>query len=181
MTEIYPSPLLQKYVSNRTSADVLAMILYISEGIYALKSNNREPKFSTIEEFDASAAEILGSLSEETFPQLVQMLLFEPEYLNRFIQISVERLDNAIKELRKVLNLEIPLSAASIQRISAITNKTDFLIQELAQISTDLPDFITTESLTAISGLVIDSQDFKVNYIEEIQRSMSYVRDFRDN
>lgn len=181
MTEIYPSPLLKKFDSGRSSADVLAFILHISEGIYAMKSNDQKPKFSSISEFDTSASELLGSLDEETFPRLVQMLLFETEYLNRFIEISIQNLHDAFAELGRVLNRETPLSAQSIQRISPISNKIDFLVQEFSQVASELGEHVSTDSISAISGILIKSREFKVDYVNEIQRSISYVKEFRDN
>ena len=179
MTEIYPSQLLQKFDSSRTKADVFATIIHISEGIYAMNSNNQEPRFKSISDFDASAVELLGSLDEETFPRFIQMLLFEPEYLNRFVDISVAYIGSMFVELMELMGHETPISAQTIQRFSPILNQIDLLISEFVQVMSDLSDYLTTDSVVTISGILLKSRDFKPEYLYEMQRSMKYVEDFR--
>ena len=60
MTEVWLVDLLKKFDSNRTPVDVIEMIMFISEGALPMNSNNHEPKFKTLQEFDASIREILG-------------------------------------------------------------------------------------------------------------------------
>ena len=179
MTEIYPSQLLQKFNSAHTKADAFAMILHISEGIYAMASNNQEPKFKTLGEFEASAVELLGSLNEETFPRFVQMLLFEPEYLNRFIGISGTHLTVLFADLRGLLEHETPISAQTMQRFSPIIEQIDLVVKEFVQVMSDLGEYVSTDSVVAISGMLLASRDFKPEYLHEMQRSMAYIEEFR--
>ncbi len=179
MTEVYPTSLLQKFHTERTQADTFAMILHISEGIYALNSNNRKPRFNSIDDFDISASEILGSLDEVTFPRLIEILLFEPEYLNRFIEVSANLVKSAFSDLRGLLGHEPPISTETVNRFSPISNKLDFLVQEFSQVMLNLKEYITTESMVVISELVSDSRDLKAAYIEELRLSMEYIENFR--
>jgi hypothetical protein len=179
MTEIYPSAQLQKFDSGRTPADVLQMILHISEGIYAMESNNHTPKFKSLSEFDASAKEILGSLTSETFRRFVQMLLFEPDYLNRFIEVSATQLNSVHSELRELLNLEVPLSTNTINRFSQITHQIPVLIQEFTAVMTDLKDYVTIDSVVLIAGMTTEAHQFALEYYEEMKRSINYVEEYQ--
>jgi hypothetical protein len=181
MTEVWLVDLLKKFDSGRTPADVIGMIMFISEGALPMNSNNHEPKFKSIQEFDSSIREILGSLDEEGFRSLVKMLLFEPEYLNRFVSIAVDELEDTFAVLSTSLDHEIPISADSVKRISVITKKTTLLITELSQVVLDLSDLITTESLIAITQISGKSRDFSAQYLEELSRSMKYIEDFRNS
>jgi hypothetical protein len=180
MTEIYPSQLLQKFDSTRTKADVFAMILYISEGIYAMDSNKNEPRFKSIGEFELSAIELLGSLDEETFPRFVQMLLFEPEYLNRFVDISASQISSVFAELGDLLELETPISVKTTQRFSPILEQIDLIVNEFVQVMSDLGEYVTTDSVVAISEMLLASRDFKPAYLHEMQRSMKHIEEFRN-
>ena len=184
MTEIYPSPSLQKFDSVRSSTDVLASIRYISEGIYALKSNNYEPKFKSIDEFDLPAAELLGYLDEVTFFNFEHSILWhgpmiETEIFDRFIKISVSQISGAFGELRGLLEHEPPISIQTVKRFSAIDKKLIFLLDELSRISLEHVQFLATESLVAIHGINLESQDFSAKYIIEMNRSMKFIEDFR--
>ena len=181
MTEVWLVDLLKKFDSGRTPADVIGMIMFISEGALPMNSNNHEPKFKSIQEFDSSIREILGSLDEEGFRSLVKMLLFEPEYLNRFVSIAVDELEDTFAVLSTSLDHEIPISADSVKRISLITKKTTLLVTELSQVVSDLSDLITTESLIAITQISGKSRDFSAQYLEELTRSMKYIEDFRNS
>jgi hypothetical protein len=180
MTEVWLVDLLKKFDSGRTPADVIWMIMFISEGALPMNSNNHEPKFKSIQEFDSSIREILGSLDEEGFRSLVKMLLFEPEYLNRFVSIAVDELEDTFAVLSTSLDHEIPISADSVKRISVITKKTTLLVTELSQVVSDLSDLISTESLIAITQISGKSRDFSALYLEELSRSMKYIEDFRN-
>jgi hypothetical protein len=181
MTEVWLVDLLKKFDSGRTPADVIGMIMFISEGALPMNSNNHEPKFKSIQEFDSSIREILGSLDEEGFRSLVKMLLFEPEYLNRFVSIAVDELEDTFAVLSTSLDHEIPISADSVKRISLITKKTTLLVTELSQVVSDLSDLITTESLIAITQISGKSRDFSAQYLEELSRSMAYIEDYRNS
>jgi hypothetical protein len=181
MTEVWLVDLLKKFDSGRTPADVIGMIMFISEGALPMNSNNHEPKFKSIQEFDSSIREILGSLDEEGFRSLVKMLLFEPEYLNRFVSIAVDELEDTFAVLSTSLDHEIPISADSVKRISLITKKTTLLVTELSQVVSDLSDLITTESLIAITQISGKSRDFSAQYLEELSRSMKYIEDYRSS
>jgi hypothetical protein len=181
MTEVWLVDLLKKFDSGRTPADVIGMIMFISEGALPMNSNNHEPKFKSIQEFDSSIREILGSLDEEGFRSLVKMLLFEPEYLNRFVSIAVDELEGVFAVLSTSLGHEIPISADSVKRISLITKKTTLLVTELSQVVSDLSDLITTESLIAITQISGKSRDFSAQYLEELSRSMKYIEDYRSS
>lgn len=180
MTEVWLVDLLKKFDSNRTPVDVIEMIMFISEGPLPMNSNNHEPKFKTLQEFDASIREILGSLDEESFRSLVKMLLFEPEYLNRFISIAVNELEDTFAILSTGLDHEVPISADSVKRFSIITKKTTLLITELTQVVSDLSDLVSTESLIAIAQISGKSRDFSAQFLEELNRSMKYIEDFRN-
>lgn len=179
MTEVWIVDLLKKFDSGRTPVDVLDTIMFISEGVLSMKSNNHEPKFKTIQEFDSSVKEILGSLDEESFRSLVKMLLFEPEYLNRFITIAVGELEDAFAVLRTGLDHEIPISAESVKRYSTVTKKTSLLVTELSQVVTDLNELISTESLVAITKISGKSRDFSMEFLGELDRSMKYLENYR--
>lgn len=180
MTEVWLVDLLKKFDSNRTPVDVIEMIMFISEGALPMNSNNHEPKFKNLQEFDASIREILGSLDEESFRSLVKMLLFEPEYLNRFISIAVNELEDTFATLSTGLDHEVPISADSVKRFSIITKKTTLLITELTQVVSDLSDLVSTESLIAIAQISGKSRDFSAQFLEELNRSMKYIEDFRN-
>jgi hypothetical protein len=181
MTEVWLVDLLKKFDSGRTPADVIGIIMFISEGALPMNSNNHEPKFKSIQEFDSSIREILGSLDEEGFRSLVKMLLFEPEYLNRFVSIAVDELEDTFAVLSTSLDHEIPISADSVKRISLITKKTTLLVTELSQVVSDLSDLITTQSLIAITQISGKSRDFSAQYLEELSRSMKYIEDYRSS
>jgi len=181
MTEVWLVDLLKKYDSGRTPADVIGMIMFISEGALPMNSNNHEPKFKSIQEFDSSIREILGSLDEQSFRSLVKMLLFEPEYLNRFVSIAVDELEDTFAVLSTSLDHEIPISADSVKRISVITKKTTLLVTELTQVVSDLSELISTESLISITQISGKSRDFSAQYLEELSRSMKYIEDFRNS
>ena len=180
MTEVWLVDLLKKFDSGRTPVDVIEMIMFISEGALPMNSNNHEPKFKTLQEFDASIREILGSLDEESFRSLVKMLLFEPEYLNRFLSIAVNELEVTFAVLSTGLDHEIPISADSVKRFSIITKKTTLLVTELTQVVSDLSDLVSTESLIAIAQISGKSRDFSAQFLEELNRSMKYIEDFRN-
>ena len=180
MTEVWLVDLLKKFDSNRTPVDVIEMIMFISEGALPMNSNNHQPKFKTLQEFDASIREILGSLDEESFRSLVKMLLFEPEYLNRFILIAVNELEDTFAILSTGLDHEVPISADSVKRFSIITKKTTLLITELTQVVSDLSHLVSTESLIAIAQISGKSRDFSAQFLEELNRSMKYIEDFRN-
>jgi hypothetical protein len=181
MTEVWIVDLLKKFDSGRTPLDVIEMIMFISEGVLPMNSNKHEPKFKTIQEFDSSIREILGSLDEESFRSLVKMLLFEPEYLNRFVSIAVDELEDTFAVLSTSLDHEIPISADSFKRISVITKKTTLLVTELTQVVSDLSELVSTESLISITQISGKSRDFSAQYLEELSRSMKYIEDFRNS
>ena len=180
MTEVWIVDLLKKFDSGRTPADVMQMIMFISDGVLPMNSNNHQPKFKSIQEFDSSVREILGSLNEETFRSLVKMLLFEPEYLNRFITIAVSELEDAFSVLTTGLDHEVPISADSVKRYSIVTKKTTLLVSELSQVVSDLNELISTESLVGITKISGKSRDFSVQFLGELNRSMKYIEDFRN-
>lgn len=180
MTEVWIVDLLKKFDSGRTPADVNQMIMFISNGVLPMNSNNHQPKFKSIQEFDSSVREILGSLNEETFRSLVKMLLFEPEYLNRFITIAVSELEDAFSVLTTGLDHEVPISADSVKRYSIVTKKTTLLVSELSQVVSDLNELISTESLVGITKISGKSRDFSVQFLGELNRSMKYIEDFRN-
>ena len=180
MTEVWIVDLLKKFDSGRTPADVIQMIMFISDGVLPMNSNNHQPKFKSIQEFDSSIREILGSLNEETFRSLVKMLLFEPEYLNRFITIAVSELEDAFSVLTTGLDHEVPISADSVKRYSIVTKKTTLLVSELSQVVSDLNELISTESLVGITKISGKSRDFSVQFLGELNRSMKYIEDFRN-
>ena len=180
MTEVWIVDLLKKFDSGRTPADVNQMIMFISDGVLPMNSNNHQPKFKSIQEFDSSVREILGSLNEETFRSLVKMLLFEPEYLNRFITIAVSELEDAFSVLTTGLDHEVPISADSVKRYSIVTKKTTLLVSELSQVVSDLNELISTESLVGITKISGKSRDFSVQFLGELNRSMKYIEDFRN-
>lgn len=181
MTEIHPSQLLKKFESSRTKADVFAMILHISEGIYPMNSNNQQPRFRSIREFEESAIEVLGSLNEETFPRFVQMLLFDTVYLNKFVEVSAAHLSSLFIELRGLLQQATPISAQTIQRFSPILNQIDLVVNEFVQVMSNLGEYVSTESVVSISGMLMTSRDFKSEYLHEMQRSMNYIEDYRNS
>ena len=180
MTEVWIVDLLKKFDSGRTPADVNQMIMFISNGVLPMNFNNHQPKFKSIQEFDSSVREILGSLNEETFRSLVKMLLFEPEYLNRFITIAVSELEDAFSVLTTGLDHEVPISADSVKRYSIVTKKTTLLVSELSQVVSDLNELISTESLVGITKISGKSRDFSVQFLGELNRSMKYIEDFRN-
>ena len=180
MTEVWIVDLLKKFDSGRTPADVNQMIMFISNGVLPMNSNNHQPKFKSIQEFDSSVREILGSLNEETFRSLVKMLLFEPEYLNRFITIAVSELEDAFSVLTTGLDHEVPISADSVKRYSIVTKKTTLLVSELSQVVSDLNELISTESLVGITKISGKSRDFSVQFLGELNSSMKYIEDFRN-
>ena len=181
MTEVWIVDLLKKFDSGRTTLDVIEMIMFISEGVLPMNSNNHQPKFKTIQEFDSSVREILGSLDEEGFRSLVKMLLFEPEYLNRFITIAVGELEDAFAVLSTGLYHEIPLSTESVKRFSIVTKKTTLIVTELSQVVSDLNELISTESLIAASKISGISRDFSIQFLDELGRSTKYLEDFRNS
>jgi len=181
MTEVWIVDLLKKFDSGRTPVDVIEMIMFISEGVLPMNSNNHKPKFKTIQEFDSSVREILGSLDEESFRSLVKMLLFEPEYLNRFISIAVGELEDTFAVLSTGLNHEIPISTESVKRYSTVTKKTTLIVTELTQVVSDLNELISTESLVAITKISGKSRDFSREFLDELSRSMKYIEDFRNS
>jgi len=181
MTEVWIVDLLKKFDSDRTTLDVIEMIMFISEGVLPMNSNNHQPKFKTIQEFDSSIKEILGSLDEESFRSLVKMLLFEPEYLNRFITIAVSELEDAFAVLSTGLNHEIPISAESVKRFSIVTKKTTLIVTELSQVVSDLNELISTESLIAATNISGKSRDFSIQFLDELGRSTKYLEDFRNS
>ena len=179
MTEVWIVDLLKKFDSGRTPIDVIEMIMFISEGVLPMNSNNHEPKFKTIQEFDSSVREIIGSLDEESFRSLVNMLLFEPEYLNRFIPIAVGELEDAFAVLSTGLDHEIPISTESVKRYSTVTKKTTLIVTELSQVVSDLNELISTESLVAITKISGKSRDFSMEFLDELDRSMKYLENYR--
>ena len=108
------------------------------------------------------------------------MLLFEPEYLNRFILIAVNELEDTFAILSTGLDHEVPISADSVKRFSIITKKTTLLITELTQVVSDLSHLVSTESLIAIAQISGKSRDFSAQFLEELNRSMKYIEDFRN-
>ena len=181
MTEVWLVDLLKKYDSGRTPVDVIEMIMFISEGVLSMNSNNHQPKFKSIQEFDASVREILGSLDEESFRSLVKMLIFEPEYLNRFVSIAANELEDTFAVLSTSLDHEVPLSTDSVKRISIVTKKTTLLVTEFSQVVSDLSEMISTESLIAITKISGKSRDFSALFLEELNRSMKYLEDYRNS
>jgi hypothetical protein len=181
MTEVWLVDVLKKFDSGRTPVDVIDMIMFISEGVLPMNSNNHVPKFKTMQEFDSSIREILGSLDEESFRSLVKMLLFEPEYLNRFVALAVGELEDTFAVLSTGLDHEIPISADSVKRFSIITKKTTLLVTELTQVVSDLSDLISTESLIAITQISGKSRDFSAQFLGELSRSMRYIEDYRNS
>lgn len=179
MTEVWIVDLLKKFDSGRTPLDVIEMIMFISEGVLSMNSNNDQPKFKTIQEFDSSVKEILGSLDEEGFRRLVKMLLFEPEYLNRFITIAVAELEDAFAVLSTGLGHEIPISTDSSKRISTVTKKTTLIVTELSHVLSDLSEHVSTDSLVAITKISGIARDFSAQYLDELSRSMEYLKDYR--
>lgn len=181
MTEVWLVDLLKKFDSDRTPVDVIEAIMFISEGVLPMNSNNHQPKFKTIKEFDVSVREILGSLDEENFRSLVKMLLFSPEYLNKFITIAVDELETTYAVLRDGLGHEIPISADSSKRISAVTGKTTLIINELTHVLTDLSEYVTTDSLVAITSVSGTARDFSVLFLDELSRASKYLQDYRNS
>ena len=157
------------------------MIMFISEGVLPMNSNNHQPKFKTIKEFDLSVREILGSLEEESFRSLVKMLRFEPEYLNKFISIAVDELEKTFQVLAAGLGHEVPISADSSKRISTVTRKTTLIIAELSHLLSDLSEYISTESLVAITRISGSARDFSAQYLDELRRSAKYIEDYRNS
>jgi hypothetical protein len=155
--------------------------MFISEGVLSMNSNNHQPKFKSIQEFDASVREILGSLDEENFRSLVKMLIFEPEYLNRFVSIAANELEDTFAVLSTSLDHEVPLSTDSVKRISIVTKKTTLLVTEFSQVVSDLSEMISTESLIAITKISGKSRDFSALFLEELNRSMKYLEDYRNS
>ena len=181
MTEVWIVDLLKKFDSGRTPVDVIGTIMFISEGVLPMNSNNHQPKFKTIKEFDLSVREILGSLDEESFRSLVKMLLFEPEYLNRFIFVAVNELEDAFAVLTTGLGHDIPISSDSSKRISTVTRKTTLIIAELSHILSDLNEHVSTDSLVAITRISGIARDFSAQYLDELSRSMKYIEDYRNS
>ena len=181
MTEVWIVDLLKKFDSGRTPVDVIGTIMFISEGVLPMNSNNHQPKFKTIKEFDLSVREILGSLDEESFRSLVKMLLFEPEYLNRFILVAVNELEDAFAVLTTGLGHDIPISSDSSKRISTVTRKTTLIIAELSHILSDLNEHVSTDSLVAITRISGIARDFSAQYLDELSRSMKYIEDYRNS
>jgi len=181
MTEVWIVDLLKKFDSDRTPVDVIEMIMFISEGVLPMNSNNHQPKFKTIKDFDLSVREILGSLDEENFRSLVKMLLFEPEFLNKFISIAVDELEKTFEVLSAGLGHEVPISSDSSQRISTVTRKTTLLIAELSHVLSDLSEHVTTDSLIAITRISGTARDFSAQYLDELSRSMKYIQDYRNS
>ncbi len=181
MTEVWIVDLLKKFDSDRTPVDVIETILFISEGVLAMNSNNHQPKFKTIKEFDLSVREILGSLDEESFRSLVKMLLFEPKYLNRFIFVAVNELEDAFAVLMTGLGHDIPISLDSSKRISKITKKTTLIVTELSHILSDLNEHVSTDSLVAITRISGIARDFSAEYLDELSRSVKYIEDYRNS
>jgi hypothetical protein len=56
------------------------------------------------------------------------MLLFEPEFLNKFISIAVDELEKTFEVLTAGLGHDVPISADSSKRISTVTRKTTLII-----------------------------------------------------
>ena len=181
MTEVWIVDLLKQFDSDRTPVDVIEMIMFISEGVLPMNSNNHQPEFKTIQEFDLSVREILGSLEEESFRSLVKMLLFEPEFLNKFITIAVDELEKTFAVLSAELGHEVPISADSSKRISTVTRKTTLIIAELSQVLSDLSEYVSTESLVAISSISGTARDFSAQYLDELVRSSKYIEDYRSS
>lgn len=181
MTEVWIVDLLKKFDSGRTPVDVIEMIMFISEGVLPMNSNNHQPRFKTIKEFDLSVREILGSLDEESFRSLVKMLLFEPEFLNKFISIAVDELEKTFEVLTAGLGHDVPISADSSKRISTVTRKTTLIIAELSHVLSDLSEYVSTESLVAISRISGTAREFSVQYLDELTRSSKYLEDYRNS
>jgi hypothetical protein len=181
MTEVWIVDLLKKFDSDRTPVEVIEMIMFISEGVLPMKSNNHQPRFKTIKEFDLSVREILGSLDEESFRSLVKMLLFEPEFLNKFISIAVDELEKTFQVLAAGLGHEVPISADSSKRISTVTRKTTLIIAELSHLLSDLSEYKSTESLVAITRISGSARDFSAQYLDELRRSAKYIEDYRNS
>lgn len=181
MTEVWIVDLLNKFNSDRTELDVIESIIFISEGVLSMQSNNHQPKFTNIREFDLSIREILGSLDEEMFRKLIGMLRFEPEYLNRFISTAVSELEDTFLVLSDGLGHDIPMSSESVKRFSIVTTKTTLLIGELSHIVSDLNELLTTDSVVAIANISGKSRDFIARFLEEISRTSKYLEDYRNS
>lgn len=176
MTELTPTPALLKFDSSRTRADTLRTVLHITNGIYPTVDNGQIPQFKNNEDFEISIREILGSLDIETFHKLIEMLLFDTYYLNRFIVVASETLDNAFLELEMLFGHQIPLSSQTIMNFSNINNEIHFLITELSQVIYDLGSRVDSNSLVKFSSPVVKSKDFSTRYMHELKRSMEYVK-----
>jgi hypothetical protein len=109
------------------------------------------------------------------------MLLFEPEFLNKFISIAVDELEKTFEVLSAGLGHEVPISSDSSQRISTVTRKTTLLIAELSHVLSDLSEHVTTDSLIAITRISGTARDFSAQYLDELSRSMKYIQDYRNS
>jgi hypothetical protein len=101
--------------------------------------------------------------------------------LNRFVSIAANELEDTFAVLSTSLDHEVPLSTDSVKRISIVTKKTTLLVTEFSQVVSDLSEMISTESLIAITKISGKSRDFSALFLEELNRSMKYLEDYRNS
>lgn len=179
MTEVWLGDLLKKFDSGRTSLDVTETVLFIVTGVIPMSAINNQPKFKSIKEFDLSVDEILGSLDEENFRSLIKILRHESEYLNRFIYKSVRQLEDALQDLAKGFDHEIPISTETTKRYSIVHAKISFLVTEFSSVLSNLISLLSTDSISAIVGISGKYRDYLAQYLDELSRSTKYIEDYR--
>jgi hypothetical protein len=179
MSEVRPGGILLKLTPSRTKQDCLKLIIHISEGIYGNRDNNA-PKFKNLEQFDAAVAELSGSLDVELLNEAIKVFVVDVRYMNRFCDVVVNQINLGLEELKTFLNLNIPLSVASITAIKPAKEQLEFLIQSLASLAGNKSLGIETSQLVSISSTFNVYRDFMVSWLHEMERSMRYIEDFRN-
>ena len=179
MTEVRPGGVLLKLTPTRNKQDCLRLIIHISEGIYGNKDSNA-PKFKNLEQFDAAVAELSGSLDVELLNEAIKVFVVDVRYMNRFCDVVVGQINSALEELKTFLNIEIPLSVASITSLKPAKEQMEFLIQSLASLCGNRNLGIDTIQLVSISNTLNVYRDFMVSWLHEMKRSMRYIEDFRN-
>ena len=100
--------------------------------------------------------------------------------MNRFCDLVVGQINSALEELKTFLNIEIPLSVASITSLKPAKEQMEFLIQSLASLCGNRSLGIDTTQLVSISNTLNVYRDFMVSWLHEMNRSMRYIEDFRN-
>jgi hypothetical protein len=154
------------------------LLLHISEGIYG-NATNRNPQFKSLEQFDAAIRELIGSIDHEVLNEALNVLVVDVKYLNRFYEIVTSQVDEGIAELSEFLDLDIPLSVQSITSVKPSKEQIEFLVQSLASLAGNQNLGIETTQLGAISNSLNSLRDFMVLWMDEMQRSMKYIEEFR--